>query len=342
MPNLNLDPDLGPEAQRIGPDQVAPSTDPVLDLSHQRPADPIEPSPEVDPFQADWVFEIHRDKANLSLIQVRGAQTDHLYFEVSDKTDASRYDAWHKAEALRDDLQARKLPSFTWDKAFEMETSFMVQEDYESEPSICTVVGYRTKFNFFTSMDRRKAGEMKDDLSDLKLTAEEKVLQVHAVKAHGGFPVLGKNLSVGDPTCGMGRDACVPAARGTWNGFSVQKDADDWGKRNAVLLALKDDFSPLASDAWEEFGVVGVDGGMAAITAEAYDREDEHNNEYNDGLCGASGVQCSSGFGDGGYGAYAIKRDGVAVAVGVVFLAPLERYEKAYLDTAVAAALRQG
>ena len=339
MPNLDMNPDHSPEPAGGEADGLAvPGEQAPLDLSHQQGAEPIQPATDLDCFEADWVFEIHRDKVDSNLIQVRGVQTNHIYFEISGKTD--NYSAWQQAERVLDEYRSRKLPNFTREKALECESCFMVHEDYEAEPSTYKVVGYQTKFVFFTSEDRRKASEICDDMTDSKLTPDEKVLQVHEVNAHGGFPVHGRDLSVGDPTCGMGRDASVVAANGTWNGFSIRVDTGDWGKRNAVLLALKDDFSLQPGDAWEEFGVVGVDGGMAAITASPHDREGETGN-YNDGLCGATGVQCGSGFGDGGYGAYAIKRDGVAVAVGVIFLAPLERYEKAFLDSAVAAALRQ-
>ena len=337
MPNHDPNPDHSPKPAIGEPDgPVTPAGQAPLDLSHQQGVEPIQPATDLDCFEADWVFEIHRDKVDSNLIQVRGAQTNHLYFEISGKTD--NYSAWQQAERTRDEYRARKLPNFTWGKALELEDCFNVQPDHSARITNYTVVGYQTQFVFFESTDESLASGLCSDLTDLKLKDEERGLVVDSYKALGSFPVRGGELMVGDPTCGMGSGRDVQAVKGVWNGFAVKKDEGDWGKRNTVLLALSKGFTPQPDDTWEEFTVVGVDGGMAAITATSLERDDV-DDSFNDGICGGVGVMCSSGYGDGGYGAYSIQRSGLAVAVGIVFTAPLPRYEPAYLDTAVAVAL---
>ena len=301
-------------------------------------------------FEQDWTFDIDRDQTDKNIIRVLGGQTGTTYFETQVVPNGpSRKDnsiAWGEAEAARNVLRDMKLPTFTREKALEMETHFQTDTYYDRSEDDgddrYTVVGYTTKFEFLSTTDRLEAMRVCEDLNDSKLPETDKTLQIQRITPLGEVQMLGSVLGASDPACGAGR-VSVPAVQGAWEGFAFKKDLADWGSRNAVLLAVSKGYTPSPEDKWDEIGVVGVDAGVAALYDRSRFPEDwmDHSSSLDDGQLDDAGFVCSSGYGDGGYGAYAIKREGKAVAAGIVFLSPLERYDRAYLEVALQSALAQ-
>jgi hypothetical protein len=255
------------------------------------------------------------------IVQIRGEQSGFVYYEISDhdawraKVDGKWMDVsfvdpivdlytplfgkpdrgWYVAHEFMDSLKVLKLPSFTLDKAMELETSFFVEEDHGSDEDLLRVFGYRTGFCFGEASSHKEAEGIRDNFKDMKLSASEKTLQVHSIKNIGKFSVRSE-LHVGD--CGSVRS--TPALKGPWTAYTVKKDMashwGNWGVRNAVLVSLSKSFKPEDTDTWTEFGIVGVDSGMVTLSNKIVDdNEDCEEGELR------GGVKCSAGMGDGGY-----------------------------------------
>ena len=115
------------------------------------------------------------------------------------------------------------------------------------------------------------------------------------------------------------------------------KKGDDWCVTRA-RIAHVDVMTELEStgfsdcDEAEEIGEIGVDAGLAGFFGDKPDFSDEEWHEF----CRAMramrardeqayltdlGFWTSSGYGDGGYPVYAVKRDGEIVALEIVFIA---------------------
>ena len=155
----------------------------------------------------------------------------------------------------------------------------------------------------------------------------------------------------------------VKARNGKWSPNVSVVDVDGWGHRVVELTACHEDFLQEESDRylndgkpakWEVLRIeVGVDSGQAGIFDRKYFRDDkvakdayrltekdicggdkEKGGEWYSLCCDRTlsfyswgiipyGVVSSSGYGDGGYVAEAVMRDGEAIAVKITFI-PIE------------------
>lgn len=112
------------------------------------------------------------------------------------------------------------------------------------------------------------------------------------------------------------------------------KKGDDWRVTRARIVHA-DVMTELEStgfsecDEAEEIGEIGVDAGLAGFFGDKPDFSDGEWAEFCDAMRPRDkqawhtelGFWTSSGFGDGGYPVYAVKRDGEIVALEIVFIA---------------------
>jgi hypothetical protein len=156
----------------------------------------------------------------------------------------------------------------------------------------------------------------------------------------GDFTVKSGAVYVSDPCydidvwC-MGKVENVK--NGTWTAWTEKQDCKDWGYRNASITVHHVDHPLSAKPRWTKIKDlhVGVDSGQAGV----FDMQDYINghtpqteDDWYEGMCdktlngvlhaGVSphGAVSSSGYGDGGYNAYYIKKGDQIVAIKIKFL----------------------
>lgn len=139
------------------------------------------------------------------------------------------------------------------------------------------------------------------------------------------------------------------AKKGIWKAFVVMNDSGGWGVRCAELIALHEELSPqlMSQLYWEKSSIdVGVDSGQAGIFDKSSFKNDSlikedphfsrnHANEagerwyaaccditLSDDQAGVlpGGAVSSSGYGDGMYDCFIVKKGDEVVGVKIVFI----------------------
>lgn len=166
----------------------------------------------------------------------------------------------------------------------------------------------------------------------------------------GAFEVTSGKLVVSDPYYELGAWCTgngLAAKKGAWKAYIVKSNQGQWGVRVAELIVHHKDVSLPADKAWRpEKYYVGVDSGQAGIYCQSEYRGGESGGDYggggwydknckltlNGGQAGTleRGCVASSGFGDGGYAAFAVMEAGKRVALKVVFIGEEEGFEDVY------------
>lgn len=140
--------------------------------------------------------------------------------------------------------------------------------------------------------------------------------------------VSGGTLQVSDP-CYDGDVKLENVRNGRWNVTSVLGTVDSWGRRNLQLVAMHEDLEleprlvDTDLDQWdnpEYLGLVGVDSGQMAISADGKFAGSEGHEEWYDQIseitCATEGerwgvvdntVVSSSGYGDGAYDLWVLR-----------------------------------
>jgi len=157
--------------------------------------------------------------------------------------------------------------------------------------------------------------------------------------ALGTFEVTSGELVVSDPCYSLGTwcaGTIIDVKNGEWEAKVENRDEGLWGSRCAELVAYHTDHQ-FNHGPWEKASFdVGVDSGQAGIFDKPFFNSHDEYGGFNDNwyeeVCqitlkdpGAGvlkgGVVSSSGYGDGGYDAFAAKdSNGAVVAVKIVFI----------------------
>ena len=102
---------------------------------------------------------------------------------------------------------------------------------------------------------------------------------------------------------------------------------DILGRCFVIELQVKGRAFQLNSPKWKEIGTIGVDAGLAGFFWNKPDFTDEQWDDFCDSMDDNQstyldknmGFWCSSGYGDGNYGVYAIKEDNEIIALKICF-----------------------
>lgn len=143
------------------------------------------------------------------------------------------------------------------------------------------------------------------------------------------FEVSSGTLILSDPCYERGIWCAeeVPARMGKWHGYAEVSDEGAWGKRVSRLVAYSDDVDDEEGADVASYEL-GVDSGQMSIVDSAYYGGGSGSgwymsvcdvtNPYAGSIYG--GIASSSGYGDGGYGAYVTMQGDEAVRVEIVFI----------------------
>ena len=158
------------------------------------------------------------------------------------------------------------------------------------------------------------------------------------LKKLGEFKVKSGKLFLSDP-CYSREIWCqikdIEAENGDWNAFVIESDDNHWDNGNnicAELLASHNDalsiFQTIFDQGEELPSEVGVDSGQAGIyDDEAFHSEDENWYDKNCNITVKNkagvldgGCVSRSGYGDGDYPAYVVRRNNKVVGVRIKFI----------------------
>ena len=171
------------------------------------------------------------------------------------------------------------------------------------------------------------------------------------------FQIEGNRVVVSDPCYKRGtwcQGIVENPKKGTWEGSVTKFDDGEWGTRITQLICCHEDFSPLAIsplsilpfEHWQKLPFdVGVDSGQAGVFDDEYYQNDESVKDCTrksenvvcedepwysiccDRTLGKEGFGTvphgfvsTSGYGDGVYTAYCLKKDDEVIAVKIVFI----------------------
>lgn len=164
------------------------------------------------------------------------------------------------------------------------------------------------------------------------------LMHVGTFESHSG------KFVVSDPCFDLeswGQGVLDEVATGKWNGYVEKIDVEEWGERCSVVYAIHESIPVHEEVSWEECEfVVGVDSGQAGIFDHFIYRNQESvvgetsfdpDDKWYSYCCdmtlserGAGvingGVVSSSGFGDGGYEAFIVRKTDKIAAVKIVFI----------------------
>lgn len=141
----------------------------------------------------------------------------------------------------------------------------------------------------------------------------------------GTFEQTSSSIRISDPCYSKDvwcTHVLIGAKRGIWRSMLLEVIDEDWGRRNAFLIAHHEDY-PFPDDFWYMNTVgsfeFGVDSGRAGIFDDSmYEPDTVYRKEYHTLL--PHGVFCDSGVGDGGYiGYYDVDKGGKIVALALDF-----------------------
>lgn len=137
--------------------------------------------------------------------------------------------------------------------------------------------------------------------------------------------------------------AVLDVKKGNWYSEIVMTDEGDWGTRVAELIVFHEDYRSASESEFKKIDkVIGVDSGQAGFfDLVEYERVyKEGQEEWYKSICDDTmqksqtalrsfGIASSSGYGDGSYDLYVIKKEDKVVAMRVVFIdEEIDSYEE--------------